>query len=124
MKKVILILSLFIVACSQAPSNRDKAMQAVQSFLKKTDSTKIQFSGLDSVVDYPDPILRQMMEAKRLLLMKQDTVKNHRLYDSLLTTPKKKYYVISYLDKTSNTQGGIWQMLVMDSTFKPKADTK
>ena len=124
MKKIILLLPFFLLACSQPLSNRDKAIQTVKALLKKTDNTKTEFSQLDSVVDYPDYILRQMMEAKRLVMIKQDTLKNKNLYDSLLTTPKNKYYVISYLDKSTNTSDGTWQMVVLDSTFKPKADTK
>jgi len=124
LKKTILLLPFFLLACSQPLSNRDKAIQTVKALLKKTDNTKTEFSQLDSVVDYPDYILRQMMEAKRLIMIKQDTLKNKNLYDSLLTKAKNKYYVISYLDKSTNKSDGTWQMVVLDSAFKPKADTK
>lgn len=94
-------------------------MQAAQAYLKITNLQNIEFSKLDSVIDYNDDVLRQIAETKRRLLINgADTVKIKHQYDSLLATPKTKYYVINYLDKIKNAATGNWQMLVMDTAFK------
>ena|SRR6185312_14830113 len=123
MKKYILLLSVFATACSKPITNKDRAMQTVQTFLKITDVQQIQFSELDSVIDYPNNILRQMAEAQRQLLLTHDTLAYKKQHDLLLTTPKSKYYIINYLVKQKSTSPLEWKMIIMDSTFKIKADT-
>ena len=123
MKKTILLLSLFTFACAKTISTQDKVMQAAQAYLKITDAQNIEFSKLDSVVDYADDVLRQIAETKRQLLLKQDTVQNQKKYNALLASPKTKYYVINYINKSKNTSTNNWQMLVIDTTFKIKTAT-
>ncbi|HXD94678.1 MAG TPA: hypothetical protein VNX01_15840 [Bacteroidia bacterium] len=123
MKKTILILSLFVFACSKPISNKDKVMQAAQAYLKINDAQNIEFSKLDSVIDYADDILRQIAETQRQLLLKNDTVANQKKYSTLLASPKTKYYVINYINKSINASTKSWQMLVMDTTFKVKTAT-
>jgi hypothetical protein len=120
-KKLILLLPIILFACGKPHGNYQKAMQAAQTYLKTNDNSKIEFSPLDSVIDYPDDVLRKLALTKQQLMMKHDTLKNKTLYDSLTTAAKTKYYVIRYLNKQSNTN--TWQMLVMDTTFKIKAQT-
>ena len=98
-------------------------MQAAQAYLKITDPQNIEFSKLDSVVDYADDVLRQIAETKRQLLLQQDTVQNQKKYNALLASPKTKYYVINYINKSKNASTGNWQMLVIDTTFKIKTAT-
>jgi hypothetical protein len=123
MKKNILVLSLFVFACSKPISNKDKVMQAAQTYLKITDAQNIEFSKLDSVIDYADDVLRQIAETQRQLLLKQDTVENQKKYNNLLALPKTKYYVINYINKSIDASTKGWQMLVMDTTFKVKTAT-
>jgi len=123
MKKTILLLSLIVFACSKSVTNKDRVMQAAQVYLKITDAQSIQFSKLDSVSDYADGVLRQIAETQRQLLLKQDTVENQKKYDALLTSPKTKYYVINYINKSKNATTNGWQMLVMDTTFTVKTAT-
>jgi hypothetical protein len=123
MKKTILILSLFVFACSKPITNKDKVMQAAQAYLKINDAQNIEFSKLDSVIDYADDILRQIAETQRQLLLKNDTVANQKKYSTLLASPKTKYYVINYINKSINASTKSWQMLVMDTTFKVKTAT-
>jgi len=98
-------------------------MQAAQAYLKINDAQNIEFSKLDSVIDYADDILRQIAETQRQLLLKNDTVANQKKYSTLLASPKTKYYVINYINKSINASTKSWQMLVMDTTFKVKTAT-
>src|ERR1700756_1782292 len=118
MKKIglIITLSLIIFACSKPTplSRRDKAIQAAKAYFKMDSTKPPEFSKLDSVIDYLDEHLLQIAQAKQQLMLKQDTLAAQKRYDSLLALPKTKYYVINYLDITSNN----WHMVVMDTTFK------
>ena len=95
-------------------------MQATCTHLKVTNAQNIEFSKLDSVIDYNNDILLKMALIQQQLLLKHDTLKNRKTYDSLSATPKTKYYIIQYLDKTKTNAASNWQMLVMDTTFKIK----
>jgi|GEM_PF-2007262 hypothetical protein len=116
MKKITLILSLFVVACSKPVTNTDRAIQSAQAYLKDADNKNIEYSKLDSVIDYQDDVLRQIAEAQRQLLIAHDSLKYKQLFDSLQAAPKIKYYIINYSNKT--TSASTWQMLVMDTAFK------
>ena len=123
MKKLFLLLPILLAACNSPQGNYKNALEAAKKYLRVNDRTKIEFSPLDSVIDYPNDVLRKLALTKQQLMMKHDTLKNKILYDSLITTAKKKYYVIRYLSKQCNPNSTTWQMLVMDTAFKIKSQT-
>ena len=74
MKKAILLLSVFIMACNKPTSNRDKAIQAIQQYVKTNfpypDSYQnIKFSNLDSAYEYPDTLDIQIEDLREAILI-------------------------------------------------------
>lgn len=74
MKKAILLLSVFIMACSKPTSNHDKAIQAIQQYVKANfpnpDSYQnIKYGSLDSAYEYPDTLDIQIEDLREAILI-------------------------------------------------------
>ena len=74
MKKAILLLSVFIMACNKPTSNRDKAIQAIQQYVKTNfpyhDSYQnIKYGSLDSAYEYPDTLDIQIEDLREAILI-------------------------------------------------------
>ena len=74
MKKAILLLSFFMMACNKPTSNRDKAIQAIQQYVKTNfpnpDSYQnIKFGVLDSAYEYSDTLDMQIEDLREAILI-------------------------------------------------------
>jgi hypothetical protein len=81
-KKFILLLSIFTVACNKPQSNQDKAIQAIQQYVKKNfpypDSYQnISYGKLDSGYEYPDTLDIKIEDLREAILIERqaDSVK-------------------------------------------------
>jgi hypothetical protein len=73
-KKVILLLSVFIMACSKPTGNRDKAILSIQQYVKTNfpypDSYQnIKYGKLDSAYEYPDTLDIQIEDLREAILI-------------------------------------------------------
>jgi len=81
-KKIILLLSIFTMACNKPQSNQDKAVQAIQQYVKKNfpnpDSYQnISYGKLDSDYEYPDTLDIKIEDLREAILIEHqaDSVK-------------------------------------------------
>jgi hypothetical protein len=143
MKKAIILITLFTVACTQSQTIRDKAIVAVNEYVKNlpngSNSQNTEYSKLDSAYEYPDTLDIKIEQLKGLILaqhqndsmlIQTDTndteIKNtiaqyQKTLNLLLATPKQKHYYISAKNQAKNAQGILQSNTItyeMDTTFK------
>jgi hypothetical protein len=80
-KKLIILISLFVIACSKPQTNSDKAILAIQQYVKNNlpnvDYKSIAYSKLDSGYEYPDTLDIQIENLREAILIEHqaDSVK-------------------------------------------------
>ena len=74
MKKVILLLSVFVMACNKPTDNRDKAILSIQQYVKTNfpypaSYQNIKYGSLDSAYEYPDTLDIQIEDLREAILI-------------------------------------------------------
>jgi len=140
MKKAILLLFVFTMACNKPLTNRDRAIMAIKEYEKNNANYQnTEYGKLDSACEYPDTLdikiegFRGLISAEYQndsMLIQTDTndteFKNtiaqyQKSLNLLLATPKQKHYYINTKSQTKNAQGILQINSItyeIDTTFK------